>query len=598
MIELKNVTKSYENTTVIQNANYCFPNKGLVCLLGESGCGKTTLMNLIAGLDTEYSGEILVDNVKLNTLSENDLCNYRKDYTGFIFQDYHLLSGYSVIENVVYPSVLKGDKVQDDIPQAKELLHKIGLSDKTEEKVQNLSGGQKQRVAIARALMKDPKMILADEPTGALDRRTSTEIMEILKEISKTKLVIVITHDHHICDYADEIITIEDQKICTQKQSDHADKVSNMDMILCPPGKINHFALALRNFRTSFPKYLLVSFIFSIGILCMIFSLSSGNIVEKSITDFKEKNVAFNNGYIKNEDNDELYKRLMDDDRLENVYKQYKIENVTLATDTHSETMAEKYPMPKAKEAMSYGTMPKNGKDEIALTPSLAKKFNTKIDKLIGEELVLEYQSQKYTLKISGIYNADYDDFFVSSDIEQAFYKGFDSEPCYSVSYDVKNFENIVIVSEELAKEKIQSENASEQVRAMQKTFTKIQTLFLIVSGIILFVALFLVLIILIKMQSVRYKMVGLLYSFGFQKNMVSKMILNENILLTILVAITASLLIVGTQFISQFYHVAIHLSLVEFIATILISGFIILMLNAILNRKLINTRPNIALHK
>lgn len=109
MIELRNVTKIYEKTTVIQNTNYSFPNKGLVCLLGESGCGKTTLMNLIAGLDTEYTGKILVDNVELNTLSENDLCNYRKDYTGFIFQDYHLLNGYSVIENIVYPCVLKSD---------------------------------------------------------------------------------------------------------------------------------------------------------------------------------------------------------------------------------------------------------------------------------------------------------------------------------------------------------------------------------------------------------------------------------------------------------------------------------------------------------
>ena len=162
MIELKNVTKIYGHTTVIQNAEYSFPNKGLVCLLGESGCGKTTLMNLIAGLDSEYTGKILVDNVELNTLSENELCNYRKDYTGFIFQDYHLLNGYSVIENIVYPCVLKSENPQKDIQQAKELIQKIGLSDKEDEKVQNLSGGQKQRVAIARALIKNPKVILAD----------------------------------------------------------------------------------------------------------------------------------------------------------------------------------------------------------------------------------------------------------------------------------------------------------------------------------------------------------------------------------------------------------------------------------------------------
>lgn len=598
MIELKNVTKIYGNTTVIQNANYSFPNNGLVCLLGESGCGKTTLMNLIAGLDTEYTGKIIVDNVELNTLSENDLCNYRKDYTGFVFQDYHLLNGYSVIENIVYPCVLKSDDSQRDIQKAKELLHNIGLSDKIDEKVQNLSGGQKQRVAIARALIKNPKVILADEPTGALDRKTSTEIMELLKEISQEKLVIVITHDRHICDYADEIITIEDKKVCVQKDLGETDRVSKEKMTLCPPRKINHFALACKNFKTAWIKYLLVSFIFSFGILCMLFSLSSGNIIEKSITDFKEKNVAFNNGYVKYDKKNDIYKRLSADSRLENVYKQYKIENISLSINTHTEMMAEKLPMPKAKESMSYGTMPRNNKNEIALTPSLAKKFDAKINELIGKEIVLEYQSQKSTLKVSGIYNAGYDDFFVSSDIEKEFYKGLDNEPYYSVSYDVKEFEDIVAVSDELSKEKIQSENASEQVKAMQNTFTKIQTLFLIVSGMILFVAMFVVIIILIKMQATRYKMVGLLYSFGFQKNMVSKIIVNENILLTILVAVISSFLLIGMQFVTQLNHININLSIIEFIATILISGFVILIINAVINRKLINTRPNIALRK
>ena len=598
MIELKNVTKIYGHTTVIQNAEYSFPNKGLVCLLGESGCGKTTLMNLIAGLDSEYTGKILVDNVELNTLSENELCNYRKDYTGFVFQDYHLLNGYSVIENIVYPCVLKSENPQKDIQQAKELIQKIGLSDKADEKVQNLSGGQKQRVAIARALIKNPKVILADEPTGALDRKTSTEIMEILKDISKTKLVIVITHDRHICDYADEIITIEDKKVCVQKHSDEADRTLKENMTLFPPKKVAHFKLACKNFKTVWLKYFLVSCIFSIGILCMIFSLSSGNIIEKSISDFKEKNVAFNNGYVKNDEKTDIYKRLNTDDRLENVYKQYKIDNVSLSMDTHSETMAEKYPMPKAKESMSYGTMPQNDKKEIALTPSLAKKFNSKINELIGKELILEYQSKKYVLKVSGIYNAGYDDFFVSSDIEKEFYKGLDDETYYSINYDVKDFENIVAVSDELAKEKIQSENASEQVKTMQNTFGKIQTLFMVISGMILFVAMFVVIVILIKMQSTRYKMVGLLYSFGFQKNMVSKIIVSENILLTILVAVISSLLLMGMQFIARSYHIDINLSVIEFVATILISGLVILIINAIINRKLINTRPNIALRK
>ncbi len=598
MIELKNLTKIYGKTTVIQNANYTFPNKGLVCLLGESGCGKTTLMNVIAGLDTEYTGRIVVDDMELNALSENNLCNYRKDYVGFIFQDYHLLNGYTVIENIIYPCVLKSDNSKSDIQQAKELLKKIGLSDKENEKVQNLSGGQKQRVAIARALIKKPKVILADEPTGALDRKTSTEIMQILKEISKTKLVILITHDCHICDYADEIITIEDKKICIQKNVDETDRVSKEKMLLCPPKKIRHLKLAYKNFKTAFVKYFLVSCIFSIGILCMIFSLSSENIIEKSIADFKEKNVAFNNGYIKNNGNNDVYKKLTNDKRIENVYKQYKIKNVSLSMSNHSETIAEKYPMPKTKESMSYGIMPRNDKKEIALTPSLAKKFNYKINDLIGKELTLEYDSHKYFLTVSGIYNAGYDDFFVSSDIEKNFYQGLENATYYSINYDVKNFEDIVTISDELSKEKIQSENASEQVKTMQNTFSKIQTLFFVISCMILFVAMFIIIIILVKMQSVRYKMVGLLYSFGFNRNMVSKVIIAENVLLTILVAFITSILLGGIQFIAPIYDINISLSINEFVITILISSFIILLINAVINRKLINTRPTIALKK
>ncbi len=395
-----------------------------------------------------------------------------------------------------------------------------------------------------------------------------------------------------------QIITIEDKKVCVQKYLDEADRTLKEDMALSPPKKVSSFKLACKNFKTAGKKYLLVSCIFSIGILCMIFSLSSGNIIEQSISDFKEKNVAFNNGYVKNDEKNDIFKRLTVDARLENVYKQYKIENVILSTNTHSEIMVEKYPMPKATESMSYGTMPKNNKKEIALTPSLAKKFNSKINELIGKEIILEYQSKKYVLKVSGIYNAGYDDFFVSSDIEKEFYKGLDDETYYSVNYDVKDFENIVAVSDELAKEKIQSENASEQVKTMQNTFDKIQTLFMVISGMILFVAMFVAIIILIKMQSTRYKMVGLLYSFGFQKNIVSKIIVSENVLLTFLVAVISSFLLIGMQFIARLYHININLSIIEFVATILTSGLVILLINAIINRKLINTRPNIALRK
>lgn len=589
MLELQNITKIYGKTTVLQNASYSFPNTGLICLLGESGCGKTTLMNLIAGLDTDYTGKIVVDGTSLDTLSESELCDYRKDYIGFVFQDYHLLSGYTSVENIVYPCMLKPEGTKNTVEQAEELLNQMKLAEKANEKVQNLSGGQKQRVAIARALIKEPKMLLADEPTGALDRHTSTEIMQILKEISKTKLVVVITHDRHICDYADEVIAIENGKIHLVERNAEISRERNTSMKVSPAVKINYWKVASRNFRNSILRYMLVACIFAIGVLCVLLSISSGNIVEKSIGDFEAKNVAFHNGYIKNIGDERIYDRLLSDNRVEHVYKQYKLQNLTLSMKGHKETMAEKYPMPQTKEALSYGTLPRRGKQEIALTPSLAKKFAGKINELLGEELILEYENREYALTVSGIYNAGYDDFFLSPDLEQMLYQGLEGQDYYSISYDVKAFEEIVTVSEELAKDGIQSENASEQVETMQQSFRKIQLLFLIISGMILVISMFLVLIILMKMQTARFQMVGLLYSFGFYKDMVSRMIAVENLMLAILTAAVTTILLLLARLVGEAVQKGIQLSIGEVGIAVVCAGCFILAMNVVLGRKLRN---------
>lgn len=135
---------------------------------------------------------------------------------GFVFQNYHLLSGYTVLENVMFACELTGESPDNSLEKAKELLSRLGIAGKETQKAENLSGGQKQRAAIARALMSNPQILFADEPTGALDRANSTEIMELLREVARERLVVVITHDPKICDFADEIIHIKDRKIITE----------------------------------------------------------------------------------------------------------------------------------------------------------------------------------------------------------------------------------------------------------------------------------------------------------------------------------------------------------------------------------------------
>ncbi|MEG0391953.1 MAG: ABC transporter ATP-binding protein [Anaerovoracaceae bacterium] len=212
MIEIKNITKKYGKTVVLKNMNYRFKNNGITCLLGASGSGKTTLLNLLAGFDTDYEGEIYSCGEPIKNLNANALCTYRKNTIGFIFQDYNLIQGYSVLENILLAAELNNKTKEENKAAAVQLMTQLGIDTKIHEKVENLSGGQKQRVAIARALINDPKILFADEPTGALDRETATEIMLLLKELSTDRLILVITHDQKICTFADEVLSILEGK--------------------------------------------------------------------------------------------------------------------------------------------------------------------------------------------------------------------------------------------------------------------------------------------------------------------------------------------------------------------------------------------------
>lgn len=302
-----------------------------------------------------------------------------------------------------------------------------------------------------------------------------------------------------------------------------------------PYAKINYSKLAIKNYKVSFLKYFVIALTFAISIMCFILSLSSGKIMQKEIDKFKDKNTAFNSIYIKNDGNtDEVYDFALSDERIENVYKQYKIKDVNLTFLDVTEKIEEKYPMSKATETMSYGVMPRKNKNEIAITPSLAKKFSANISELIGKKLNLKYNNKTYSLTISGIYNAGYDDFFASSDIEKDFYKQVDSENYYSINFDVKKFEDIVPISDELLEKEIKVKTAKEEVESIQTTFEKISKLFTIISLMILMISIFIALILFKKLKQTHLKMIKLLSVLGFNKKIISKLIIYENILLVI----------------------------------------------------------------
>ena len=222
MIELKGITKTYTSKTsqkveALKNVSFELGNAGMVFILGKSGSGKSTLLNLLGGLDSPTEGEIVVDGVSMKDFVRAQYDNYRNNYLGFIFQDFNLLKEFTVEDNVALALQLRGEKnVSDKVVNA---LEQVELSPKyLRRRVGELSGGEKQRVAIARCIVKDSQMVLADEPTGNLDSATAKSIWEILKKLSQTRLVVVVSHDRESAEkYADRIIEISDGQVVSDK---------------------------------------------------------------------------------------------------------------------------------------------------------------------------------------------------------------------------------------------------------------------------------------------------------------------------------------------------------------------------------------------
>lgn len=214
MLELKNINKTYiskqtNSTEALKNINISFNHTGLTFILGKSGCGKSTLLNILGGLDIPSDGEIIFKGKSFSSFKSSDYDSYRNTEIGFVFQEYNLIEKYDVFDNVAYALHLQTSKIDENI--ILNVLEKVGLKELAKRKVNELSGGQKQRVAIARALVKNPSIILADEPTGNLDSESSQMIFDILKSLSYERLVIVVSHDEESAKtYADRIIRLQD----------------------------------------------------------------------------------------------------------------------------------------------------------------------------------------------------------------------------------------------------------------------------------------------------------------------------------------------------------------------------------------------------
>ena len=285
MLRCENIIKDYPTSEEVVHAlkgvSLSFRNNEFVSILGQSGCGKTTFLNIIGGLDHYTSGDLIINGKSTRNYKDKDWDTYRNHKIGFVFQSYNLIPHQSVLSNVELALTLSGVGKEERKKRAIEALTKVGLKDQIYKKPTQLSGGQMQRVAIARAIVNNPDIILADEPTGALDSSTSIQIMEILKEISKDKLVIMVTHNPELAQkYSSRIIRLSDGEVISDSNpynefeelnNSQIDKKTSMSFKTA-------LSLSLNNLMTKKARTILVSFAGSIGIIgiALILSLSNG----------------------------------------------------------------------------------------------------------------------------------------------------------------------------------------------------------------------------------------------------------------------------------------------------------------------------------
>jgi len=284
MLQLKKIKKSYKTGEFVQHAlkgiDLEFRKNEFVAILGPSGSGKTTLLNIIGGLDRYDSGDLIINGKSTKKFKASDWDAYRNNCIGFIFQSYNLISHISVLENVEMGMTLSGISAKKRHKKAMEVLKKVGLKEHAHKKPNQLSGGQMQRVAIARALANNPDIILADEPTGALDSKTSVQIMELIKEIAKDKLVIMVTHNPELANiYANRIVEFRDGELIDDSNPlEENTKESTYNIKKTAMNHLTALKLSFNNIKTKKGRTLLTAFASSIGIIgiALILSLSNG----------------------------------------------------------------------------------------------------------------------------------------------------------------------------------------------------------------------------------------------------------------------------------------------------------------------------------
>ena len=625
VLELKNIRKSYflgkEEFPVLKGIDLEFERGDFVSLLGESGGGKSTLMNIIGGLDRKYEGDVIVDGLAQKTKKEKDMDAYRRDTIGFIFQSFNLVSYLSVLDNILISLKMTSLSDKERHERAIELTKQVGLYEHRKKNPSQLSGGQKQRVAIARALASDPEIILADEPTGALDSQNTKEVLALLRQIAQSgKTVIVVTHSQEVADYGTRIIRLADGQIIGDERLKPPYPVeSHQRMQSKALSYRDTFRTAFKHFTHSWKINLLIAIGTAIGLFSVIFFLGLGNGATKYMNDTITSSVNPNvvtifkrtttDNKLGNEqalqqtqqelgnastnlDSDHLSK-LKKVDNVKKVEPTYSISGLgTLTNNDKSKSgliTLDTWTQSNINDDYVSGSKPADG--EIAIYAKDAKELNKDYKSLVGKKITLKIPAKTAAcasvevtkeFTVSGILKdpqgpagssssviATYNT--VKSALEAA---NADTDATYAV-VTVNKVDNVKSTTSDIQDLKIDGTKAfvTYSVTSFLDVITNITNIvsyvLAAIAGISLIVSIFMIVVTTYMSVAERTKEIGVIRALGGRKKDISRLFTAESLIL----GLSSAAIAIGFAYLGQFLINKVLSSFLEGASIVQISG-------------------------
>lgn len=562
LLKLKNVKKNYkinknEVQEVLKDINLTLKSGEFVCIYGESGSGKSTLMNIIGGLDDDYIGTVTINKKDIKKIDKD---NYRRDKIGFVFQNFNLIPYLSVFENVMIMLDMTNVKQIKKIKMVESALEKVGLLEYKSKKVTELSGGQKQRVALARAIINEPDIILADEPTGALDSKNADKVLKILKQISNDgKLVIVVTHSNKVKKYSSRVITIEDGLIKKDEILKNVKNVKKRNKSL--KRNLNSFMcvkLGLSNIIKNLKRNILLITASSIGVIGILISLYIGSGVKKYISNELKNNVnpllftVSEKG--KNELYDVKYYSKSEIDKIRKIDHVTNIKKDISYTSAYIVYNGKKYDLVSLSsnsnikdKNIKLGNVPKV--NEIVISEYLSDNIlNKRQNDLVGKNIKLYLLDSSKTsptlltknLEISGIYkngkvnlinNSNYA--YVTYNTLEEIYSELDEElKPTEIKIEIDKKENIEYVKKRMKKMGFELSNMEEYTNAIFN-YLDIATYVLSSFSFLSLIVSCIMMIIVFSINVLeRTKEIGILRALGFRKKDIKQIFKTEAILI------------------------------------------------------------------